>query len=312
MKLSKTTILPYPVLGIEGDYKCKLPEFHQSISLESSDNEHIISCTISVEKPQCITPLLQHIKERYATLSFEIDCSYTLNRYSVIIDAEQCVALQETGELTVDIKLNKIYFAKEISITPFITATQDFKLEGENFNEIYGENPSFDIEKGDVLAVFPTAVIDVSLNWKHLYNNTGAPMRIEENNESNAVIETILGSEIVVKLPTREYKKFKDNLESDPEVAPIILMSLARPAVMSALGQLSQNPGNNSNWAMALKNRIDSDDAFTDFRPDNGDWEGANLDNWDGKIEKIASLIFKGAEEKMFNNLKKIVGSRQE
>lgn len=311
MKLSKTTLLPYPVLGIEGNYKCELPEFHQKISSDSNDNEHIISCTISIDKPKTIT-LLNHISDKNAVLSFEIDCSHTLNRYSEIIDEDQCRMLQTNGELTVDIKLNKICFAKEVSITPFITATKEFYLTGNCFNDMYGENPQFFIEKGDVLAVFPTAVINVSLNWKHLYNNAGAPMRIEENNANNAVIETVLGSEIIVKLPTKEYKNFKSDLECNPSAAPIILMSLARPAVMTALGELSRNPENNSNWAMALKNRIDSDNTFSEFRPNNGEWEGADLANWDGNIEKIASLIFKGAEEKMFSNLKKFVGSQQE
>ena len=312
MKLLKTTILPYPVLGVDGDYKCDLPEFHQKISPESNDNEHIISCTISISKPKSIASLLQHITNGNAVLSFEIDCLHTLNRHSVIIDADQCSALQQNGELTVDIKLNKICFAKEVSITPFITATNSFNLEGDCFNEMYGHNPSFYIEKGDVLAALPTAIFNISLNWKHLYSNAGAPMRIEENTARNAVIETVLGSDIVVKLPTKEYKNFKINLESDASAAPIILMSLARPAVMTALEHLSRNPGANSNWAMALKNRIDNDNEFGEFRPENGDWEGADLTSWVGQIEKIASLIFKGTEEKMFNNLKNFVKQHQE
>jgi hypothetical protein len=89
-------------------------------------------------------------------------------------------------------------------------------------------------------------------------------------------------------------------------------MSLARPAVMTALEHLSRNPGANSNWAMALKNRIDNDNEFGEFRPENGDWEGADLTSWGGQIEKIASLIFKGTEEKMFNNLKNFVKQHQE
>jgi hypothetical protein len=305
MKLTKTTLLPYPVFGIEDDYDCQLPDCYWAISSESNDKKHIVKCTISFEA-QKIKNLLGHIERGRAILSFELDCLHTLTRYCERIAYDDIKDFINKGEMTFEINLDKTHFAKEVSLTPFITAIEDFQIDGDCYNEAYGENPKFSIEAGDVLAVFPTINIDITLDWKHMFNNAGAPIRIEEASAKDAVIETILANEIIVKLPTKEYRNFKNNLEHNFMAAPIILMSLARPAIMTALNALLKEPGNSSAWAMALKNRIDCDNMFEEFRPSDGDWINADLSDWDGKVERIASLIFKGAEEKMFKNLKEI------
>ena len=310
MKLTRTTLLPYPVFGIEDDYKCQLPKCYWAISSESNDKNHIVKCTISFE-PEKIKKLLECIKKGLAVLSFELDCLYTLTRYCEIISYEDLQKGINKGEITFEINLDKTQFAKEVSVTPFISAIANFKLEGDEYNEAYGADPTFTIEVGDVLAVFPTINIDVTLDWKHMFNNAGAPIRIEETDAKDAVIETILAAnEIIVKLPTKEYKNFKNNLEYNSVVAPIILMSLARPAIMTALNALIKEPGNSSAWAMALKNRIDSDNVFGEFRPADGDWESADLSDWEGRVERIASFIFKGAVENMFRNLKEIANQQ--
>ena len=211
-----------------------------------------------------------------------------------------------------DIELSKVHFAKEVSITPFITAVKDFKLTGKSFNPAYGKNPTFSIQKGDVLAVFDKIQVNMSMNWNHMYENAGAPIKIVENDVPNAIIETRLSDEIIILLPKKEYNNFKRNLEQNSAAAPIVLMSLARPAVMTALLDLRNNPEQDRSWAMALKQRISTDDAMKDFCPEDGNWNSSTISWSDEAIEKIASLIFKGAEAKMFKNLVMFTNSMNE
>lgn len=308
MKLTKDTILPYPVFGIEGDYNCPIPNCYYKISSESNDAYHIIECTIDGVEENKVKELLSLIDNEDAVLSYEVDCSYTLTRFCKKIDKENVRGIIN-GKQSLVITLDKKQFAQRVSISPFITAVKPIELSGKHFNNVY-DVKTFMVEPGDVLATFMPFTIDVSLDWKHLYRNAGAPIRIEKSEQKNAVIETILADEIIVKLPPKEYKEFKENLENNSMAAPIILMSLARPAIMTALTALSKDPMNGSSWAEALRCRIDSDDLLEDFRPDKGDWSDTDFSNWEGNIEKIASLIFKGVESNMFKQLQSMVNSQ--
>ena len=62
MKLTKSALLPYPVLGIEGDYKGDyLPTAHFRISDDSDDKKHIIKYNLNLDLSK-IGNLLDYIK----------------------------------------------------------------------------------------------------------------------------------------------------------------------------------------------------------------------------------------------------------
>ena len=309
MELRKNTMLPYPVFGIEGDYKCDLPSCYLAINPDSDDEKHMVTITIEFVY-KGIKNILKRIEDGNAVFSFEIDCKHTLHKHSQRVD----ITNQDftNGILKWDITLEKVYYANEVTITPFITAINNFTLQGDScVNEVYGNNPEFTIQKGDVLAVFNKIPINVAMNWKHIYKNAGAPIKVVENEGKDAVIETYLSDEITIKLPKKEYKKFRE-MESNSTTAPIILMTLARPAIMTALLYLRNNPGENKAWAMALKHRISTDSTLKTFGPDDGNWDSASLGWDDTDIEKIASLIFKGAEDVMFKRLIEFANSVNE
>lgn len=309
MKVTNAS-LPYPVWGLEDDYKTEIPEANIEINKDSDDKYHKVTYNLKIKKePKEIIKLIEQDK---AILSYELDCIATFNREAYPISKSDAISfLKGGGSFTISIDKKKYY--GNTSITPFITAIKSSELENKNqFNDEYGDL-NFIIEPGDVIAVFPIAIVNTTLNWKNHFANAGAPVVILEDKSKKPVIHTVLTQEkIQVLLPPAEFKNFKENFEFNSYANPIILMSLGRPAIMTALEALHNTPSDKRDWAEALKLRISGDEDLKEFWPENGDWDNADLSNWDGKIEEITSLIFKGAEKKMFSTLKQITKHNQE
>lgn len=306
MKITQAS-LPYPVLGIEGDYKVIDPSAIISIDEESDDKYHKIIYSFK----DLIIPdqILNLISSEVAAFSLEIDCGATFIRKAIPFTKDSAISILKKNEI-IKISLDKRNYSGEVSITPYISAIKPLTLyQNKLFNEDYG-NLSFQLEPGDVLAVLPIAFINTSLDWKHQFANMGAPVVILENKDKNASIHTVLTKgEIQVMLPSKEFKIFKENLETNSNLSSLMIMSLGRPAIMTALESLKNDPRNNSAWAEALKFKISSDENLKIFNPDESNWNINELAGWDGRIEEIASLILKGEESKMFKVLKSISNS---
>ena len=202
------------------------------------------------------------------------------------------------------IELEKDKYSGTISATGFITALENIDLKNKSqFHDDY-EGMDFQVTKGDVLAVFPCAeAIHLELDWEHMYQNAGAPVKIVRDDSKGAVVNTVLSEEYIeIHLPANDHDKFKDKFEKNHLMGPIMLMNYARPAIMVALNKIIQEPGISNMWADAIKTRISSEPELTYYKPEEGDWGNADLSYWNEDIEKIASILLREGEKKMIQS----------
>lgn len=205
--------------------------------------------------------------------------------------------------------LDKREYAGTVSLIAYITAIKPFILANTGrFHDDYGD-AEFAVDRGDVLAVFPGAdKIDLSIDWEHMYKNAGAAVKVVEDVSKYAEVHTNLdGQYIEICLPSGLYKEFKKKYEQHALTGPSMLMYLASRSVMKALFTIKEMPQIDKSWANAIKYRIDSEDQFKRFRPDDGIWDADHLSSWHNEIDTILSLILREAEKDLMNSFKEIV-----
>lgn len=306
--------LPYPVLGREDDYIGVQPEAWIKQSSKSNDKLHLLTYTVSFDKGN--KDLIKLVKEGYAELIVELDCRDTFIRKCFRYDAASAAKILASGEGSFDIQINKKDFAGYVSVCGYITAVQYFTLKNTGrFHSDYEDVDGFEITPGDVLAVFPCAEkINLSFDWEHMYRNAGAPVTtVKDEDSKSSMIYTMLGQDnLEIHLPPKMYVAFKSKFEEEPLVASGILVTLAKPAIMSALNFIMENPSESRPWALAVKNRIDTEKEFISYRPENGDWEHADLSGWKSEIEKIASLFLRDAVKDYFKACSDIIDMKNE
>ena len=299
--------LPYPVLGNADDYIGKQPESWLKIDPTSNDMTHKIVYTISFDSEN--KELINLVESRSVALVIELDCQATFQREAYIYDGKEAADWLKMGGAEINLELDKRNYAGTVYLNAYLTALKAFTLKNTGrFNEDYG-NTEFKIQSGDVLAIFPGAEkIDLSLDWEHMYKNTGAAVKIVEDDSKDSIVHTNLHEEYIeIHLPSKLYKDFKATYEQHSLTGPAMLMYLAPPAIMKALVAIKENPEIRKNWAKAIKYRIDSEDAFKPYRPSDGIWDKDHMSDWDNKIDEIVSLLFKEASENMIKSCKEIV-----
>lgn len=299
--------LPYPVLGNADDYIGNQPEAWLKIDPKSNDQNHRIIYTLSFDSEN--DTLISLVELGEAALVIELDCPATFQREVRPYSGKTVATWLKSGGAAIELDLDKRNYAGTLSLTANITALKSFTLKNTGrFHQDYGK-AEFPISPGDVLAVFPGAEkIDLTLDWEHMYKNTGAAVKIVEDTTKDAVVHTSLSDEYIeIHLPTKLYKEFKNIFEQHSLTAPAMLMYLAQPAVMKALVAIKENPQIRKTWADAIRYRIDSEEDFKDYRPDEGIWDNDHLPDWTDKIDIIISLLFKEASENMIKSCREIV-----
>lgn len=307
MKRNNNTSLPYPVYGLDGDYKGSLPKAYIKPDATSNDQVHKIIYTITDTDSKAAQFLFKLVKERKASLNVEIDCGDTFLREIREID----LAVKFYSELEIEVELYKLNYAGSVSISCFITAIDEFELSCDQFDDIY-EGATFTVTPGDVLAVYPQAIVNLELDWEHMLNNAGAPVKIVEDKSDKAVRHTLItGNYIEIYLPSKDYNEYKQNFENVALVKDVFLMCYMLPALITALYEIMNNPTivESCLWAQAIRQRIDSESIFEQYRPMDGIWSIENLQIWKDDVSKIASLIMSGGDKSMMQAMRQIAKS---
>lgn len=298
--------LPYPVLGHEDDYIGQQPEAWIQADPQSDDKKHIVCYSFSFDPAN--KDLISLVEKGDAVMAVEFDCNATFLRNCMRIEAAEAASYLKEGKATLDITLDKRLYAGTVSISMYITAIKSFTLKNTGrFHKDYG-NAEFPITPGDVLVSFPSVEkIDLTLDWEHMYRNMGAPVKVVKDESNDAVKHNVLTDRYIeIHLPKAKYTAFKEEFEEHPLTGPVMLMNLAESAITKGLNALIRNPANSSMWAMAIKGRIDSDSSLKSYRPDDGDWDNADLSGWEDETDTICSLILRKADEGLTEACKKI------
>ena len=241
----KAKLYPYPLLEScfgQGDYV----DSKFNIFVEQKNNGSNIELKF--------TPVLDNygIQEliNNGSADFAVHVESTLTSYRKLFRVKD-------GGLTVQINANDV--ENNISVCTFIIANKDLNnYRNDKFNEDY-DGFSFNIEKGNVLAIGDSYELDINKEKDDIGNIQSIFGLIELKNEKEKDIKIDVSMEkINIALPKEEFNSFK-RLMRAPENRAILHSMILIPALMEAIDQMKESVKNgefyniqNKKWYRSL------------------------------------------------------------
>ena len=280
----KNVSLPYPVLGIHDDVYPLLEEgcVQMDDPIKTTTEYHFgISLT---QRNRDITALVAAGKAEYAC---EVTCKDTFLR--------RC---WHSSTPHFDITIGRKEVCGHIDFQCFIAAKVDIPdYTNSDFNEDY-YGFSFDLEVGDMLAVFPLAWWNTEIKFDKLYA-AGSFMQIVE--AADGIDKTWFNLEeqrIMIEMPHDLFVQYQRIGNSFPEV---IHSSLVHNALVYALSNLGEYQDKGKLWADSLMARIADDPLLQ------------QLDLSDmAQVYKAADTLLQDPYKRLLDGLEKIADSKNE
>lgn len=263
---------PYPVLGIGDDVFPLLEDNNAPLNVDIDGQDYVFSMSIKLENKAICT----NIANGYAEYVIEIDCSRTLYRVCVKQDnPDFCI------------RIPKKALVGEIRFTPSVIATQRFLYRNPGFNIDYGDNLVFEIERGDILAIFNESSYNVSINYDKLtaYDSF---MHIHKSEDADDVRFEIDSDKIEVTMPVKEFEQY-DTFGSSYEneiLSSVVLNALT----YSMLVNNWDDDSDERTWVTTIKYRLTTEEALQKFDINNP------MD-----VPRIAQAILKNPYGRMFD-----------
>lgn len=199
--------------------------------------------------------LLSYIQDGKVEFVIEVDCPSTHYRRCLKGSSEKF-----------EIKLPSKEVAGKVNFQPYLIAKEDFEYYNEGFHEDY-DNESFDIESGDVLAIFNPFSYDFSINYSELRAYSSIMTVRKAQSESDKEIRYIADEDkIVVELPIEKYDQYLQ-FKNDPNYIPIIHASIVQNALLAVLLQedWSQNT-DDLLWKRTIRYRVEHEEDLKKYK----------------------------------------------
>ena len=284
MSLSNVISYPYPVLTSYGDDVIPpLSENNVSSSMSIDEKgDYILSTTCDLKDPT----LLQLIAANTAEFMMEIDCKNSFYRRSV----------RQSGNIF-NVNLPRKIMAGRTSFNIFVVAKENFKYASPNFHTDY-EGQSFDIEKGDVLAIFDSFMYDFDIVYSKLKAYSSIMSIRKSDNESCSEIKYLFDSDkIIVEMPQVMFDAY-NQFKLDRRYTAAMHASVVQNALLTALLQedWSSDSDDDHLWKRTIKYRVAHEEQF----------EGLQLDDKEN-MAIIAQKLLGNPVERMFEGFKQNV-----
>lgn len=279
MSQSNVISYPYPVLTSYGDDV--LPPLSENCISASIDN-YILSATCELNDPT----LEQLIALNTAEFMMEIDCKNSFYRTSV-----------RQRDNTFTVNLPSEFMAGRTVFNVFVVAKENFQYTSPNFHVDY-DGQSFDIEKGDVLAIYPSFYYDFDIKYSKLKAYSSIMSIRKSDDESCSEIKYIFdSSKIVVVMPQKMFDAY-NLFKLDPQYKAAMHASVVQNALLTAL--LEEDWGADADddclWKRTIKYRVAHEEQF----------EGLRLDDKED-IVIISQKLLGNPVERMFDDFKQNV-----
>ncbi len=273
--------LPYPVLGVHDDVYPLLED--NCVQMEkpiktSTSYRFGISLT---QKNKDITYLIKIGMAEYAC---EITCKNTFLR--------RC---WHSTEPRFDISIDRKEVSGHIDFQCFIAAKVDIdEYSNTDFNEDY-HGFTFDLEEGDILAVFPLAWWNTDIKFDKLYA-AGSFMQIVEAAEGVEKTWFNLDEQkILIEMPRELFGQYQRIGNSFPDV---IHSSLVHNALVYALANLEEYSDKGKLWADSLMVRMEE--------PELRQFDLTDLN----QVFQVADILLQNPYKRLFDSLEKISDSQ--
>lgn len=237
MKLLPNKTFPHPVLWKRADdYVCQEFQAKRQFSVAES-NIPIISCQFEVSE----NSINQLIREGAAVYVVEIHCPLTYVRRVFQTNRELDVFCLQKGELY-----------KRVEVNAFIVCKKSVGgYRSENFNNEFGENASFDLDTGDVLAAAETEIY----YWDtEFFKSVHSVIDLVANENINKGQFAVDVSEERIKIQMHPHDKA--TFESMRKTAKPVAMFVYFSAVAEVLRQMREDDDADKKWYRAIESEL--------------------------------------------------------
>lgn len=280
----KNVSLPYPVLGIYDDV---YPLLGDDCIQMSDPVKTATEYQFGIDLKQGNKDIAQLVNEGKAEYACEVTCRGTFLR--------RCY---KSSTPHFDITLGRTEVNGRIEFQCFIATCQSIpNYSNDDFNEDY-HGFTFDLEIGDMLAVFPLAWWNTNVKFDKLYA-AGSFMQIVEAGDGIDKIWFNLNEDrILIELPHDLFVQYQRIGNSFPEV---IHSSLVHNALVYALSNLSEYQETGKLWADSLQLRLAELHVLT-----------SELKNDMSLVYKAADMLLQDPYKRMLDSLEKIANAQNE
>lgn len=241
----KAKLYPYPVLAIfNNDYVNS--QFNIEAKTHYSANEIVVSLN-----PILINDgILKLVEQDKAFFAAHIECPLTSFRVMVEVPASG-----------IEYHISSDRLCGAVSICPFVIAKETIKnYTNTQLNKDY-DGVSFEIEKGNIMAIGKELPIVVEKESDDLANipSIFAVTEIKDETKTDIIID-ITGNKINIQLPKNIYTKFKF-AQTNPSATTVIHAMIIIPALMKCFDNMKSKPDElyiyeNRRWYRALKKAL--------------------------------------------------------
>lgn len=245
---------PYPVLTAYSDdvQPALVAQNVQVGEMQVVNNDYVLPLTLILEDQQ----LLQLIAEGKAEYMFDVNCPASLYRRCINADHNE---------------VEIVFPSKRVSgvakIRPYVIAKTAFTYKNPAFHPDYG-NESFDIEAGDVLAIFNVVTYDFEIDYNQLkaFSSIMFIRKAEDENEKD--IHYLMDEpKIVIILPVDKFAKY-NQFKADPQYTSAVHASLAQNALLAVLMQTdwADEDAEEPLWKRTIRYRVSHEEELMPYR----------------------------------------------
>lgn len=239
MRLSDRSF-PYPVVGNRDD----VPGAAFQATVEMTSDKQSVYLDASIN---CSSKTINNlVKKGDACFLLHVECSNTLFRRAFEFD--------ETTH-RIQIPSDRLNSAVEVNV--FARATKDlssYRVDGAHSD--YGD-VTFDLEKGDVLAVGDGQVFYVESNFDSL-SRIGSIMQIHQGQDLDMPMKVDYGREkILIYLSKKDFADYKALKGADNVLVPLTT-AIVLPVLLQAIHIVKDEPDDDLRWVRALRRRVEN------------------------------------------------------
>ena len=280
----KNVSLPYPVLGIYDDV---YPLLGDDCILMSDPVKTATEYQFGIDLKQGNKDIAQLVNEGKAEYACEVTCRGTFLR--------RCY---KSSTPHFDITLGRTEVNGRIEFQCFIATCQPIpNYSNDDFNEDY-HGFTFDLETGDMLAVFPLAWWNTNVKFDKLYAAGSFMQIVEAGDGIDKTWFNLNDDRILIELPHDLFVQYQRIGNSFPEV---IHSSLVHNALVYALSNLSEYQETGKLWADSLQLRLAELHVLT-----------SELKNDMSLVYKAADMLLQDPYKRMLDSLEKIANAQNE
>lgn len=280
----KNVSLPYPVLGIYDDV---YPLLGDDCIQMSDPVKTATEYQFGINLKQGNKDIARLVTEGKAEYACEVTCRGTFLR--------RCY---KSSTPHFDIKLGRTEVNGRIEFQCFIATCLPIpNYSNDDFNEDY-HGFTFDLETGDILAVFPMAWWNTNVKFDKLYAAGSFMQIVEAGDGIEKTCFNLSGDKILIELPHDLFVQYQRIGNSFPEV---IHSSLVHNALVYALSNLDECIDSGRLWADSLQIRLEELHILSsEFKYDMA------------AVYQAADMLLQNPYKRMLDSLEKIANAQNE